>query len=198
MQHMIPSDRTSESAATAGRLAAFAAAWPRWGSGALVLAAGLVLFSPVLAAGFWTDDYTFVEMAARLPFLQYLSQDFDPRDLISWYRPLQGMLWWIEFRLFGADPTGYHVVNVLFHIANCFLIFGLVRRVTYKWWVGLTAALAFLAVVNLGIDVYWPGVADPEMTLFYLAALWFWLAYLDRPRPAPFRLLHSSLTSPRS
>ncbi len=147
-----------------------------------VVSAGVLMFSPVFAAGFWTDDYTFVEMAARLPFVQYLRQYFDPRDLISWYRPLQGMLWWLEYLFFGANPNGYHVVNVAIHIANCLLLFGLVTRVTRKWWIGFVAALAFLSLPSIAIDVFWPGVADPQLTLFFLAALWFWLIYLEKGR----------------
>jgi len=151
-----------------------------WLAAIAIVIAGVLQFSPVFAASFWTDDYTFVEMAARLSFVQYMRQYFDPRDLISWYRPLQGMLWWLEYQFFGANSSGYHVVNVAFHIANCLLLCGLVARVTRKWWIGFVAALAFLSVPSVAIDVFWPGVADPQLTLFFLAALWFWLTYLEK------------------
>lgn len=154
---------------------------PRWMllTAIAIISTGAVMFSPVFAAGFWTDDYTFLEMAARLPFVQYLRQYFDPRDLISWYRPLQGMLWWLEYQFFGGNSSGYHIVNVAIHIANCSLLYGLVTRITHKWWIGFVAALAFLSLPSIAIDVFWPGVADPQLSLFFLAALWFWLVYLE-------------------
>jgi hypothetical protein len=37
----------------------------------------------------------------------------------------------------------------------------------------------FLGLSSIAIDVFWPGVADPQLTLFFLAALWFWLVYLE-------------------
>ena len=146
-------------------------------------AAGLAMYSPVFDAGFWTDDFTFVATAAQLALPSYLLQYFDPRmpDL-SWYRPLQGIQWWVEYQFFGAFPTGYHVVNVAIHVANCILLLLLVARVTRKWWVGLIAAAALLSLPLIGMDVSWPGIADPLLTFFYLSTLGCWLIHLQTGR----------------
>jgi hypothetical protein len=145
----------------------------------IIIFSGIVMFFPALAGGFWTDDFTFAEFAARLSFPQYLAQYFDPRMLESWYRPMQGMQWWIEFQFFRADPLGYHIVNLAFHILNCLLIMLLVTQVTQRLRLGLFAALVFLSLPITAVDVFWVAAADALMTLFYLTTCWLWLRYLQ-------------------
>jgi hypothetical protein len=148
-------------------------------SSLVLVLSGLVVFFNGLAIGFWTDDFTFAEFAARLSFPDYLSQYFDPRMLESWYRPVQGMQWWVEYQLFHADPVGYHVVNLAFHIIVCWLIMILVAQVTRRLRLGFLAGFVFLVFPIAAVDVLWVGVADPMMTMFYLITCWFWLRYLQ-------------------
>lgn len=160
-----------------------ARAWKIIG-GVVIWVAGLFLFSPVFQAGFWTDDFVFLEWAARRSVADYFAFYFDPRNLeLSWYRPIQGLQWWIEYQFFGVNPLGYHVVNVAFHIANSLLLFNLVTRFTRSWSAGLLSALAFLSLPLIAFDVFWPGVADPLMALFYLASLSCWIIYLEDDNP---------------
>ncbi len=145
--------------------------------------AGMLMFSPAFHAGFWTDDFVFVELAARRGLGDYLLYYFDPRNTeLLWYRPFQGLQWWIEYQIFGVNPMGYHVVNVAFHIANCWLLFNLVTHFTRNRVSGFVAAFAFLSLPRLTWGVSWPGVADALMALFYLASLSFWIAYLEQGR----------------
>lgn len=147
--------------------------------GVVILIAGALMYSPSFDAGFWTDDYAFVARAARATFPQGLVDAFDPFADIAWYRPLQIVQWLVEYRFFGSDAVGYHLANTAIHLVNCVLLLGLVSHLTRKWWVGLVTALAFLSLSPIAIDVFWPGVADPLMTLFYLVAMIFWLRDLE-------------------
>ncbi|MBI5031828.1 MAG: glycosyltransferase family 39 protein [Chloroflexi bacterium] len=145
--------------------------------------AGLILYGPILQAGFWTDDFVFVELAARRTFADYFAFYFDPRNLdLQWYRPMQGIQWWIEYQLLGTDATGYHIVNLIFHLLNCFLLSMLITQFTRDQVSGLVSALLFLSLPLISVAVHWPGVADVLMTLFYLTTLLFWVRYLKEGR----------------
>ncbi|MBF0280818.1 MAG: hypothetical protein HQM13_23705 [SAR324 cluster bacterium] len=59
------------------------------------------------------------------------------------YYPLVFTTLWIEYHLWGLNPTGYHIVNILLHGINAILV-GLVLRsvpVRGAWWVAFLFAI---------------------------------------------------------
>ncbi len=143
---------------------------------ALIVAA---TFMPATRLNFYADDYSFVEIAGRSTLPDYLAFYFDPRAQTGWYRPLQGMLFGGEWLLFGANPVGYHVVNVIVHAANCLLLFALVWRVARRALPALSAALVYAGMPLHNVAVFWPGDADFLLTFFYLLAIFFWLGFIQ-------------------
>jgi hypothetical protein len=68
---------------------------------------------------------------------------------------------------------------VLVHLANCLLLFAIVRCVAKQWRVAFVAALIYAALPLYGVAVFWPGDADFELAFFYLAALLGWIRFLQ-------------------
>ncbi|MBI3538490.1 MAG: hypothetical protein HY070_13150 [Chloroflexi bacterium] len=155
----------------------------------LLLFVVFFIYASALATSFFADDFNFLEPAARLDVPQYLVHYFDPRVQVLWYRPLQGIQILIEWWLFGANPVGYHVVQILIHFINCVWLWALVARVSKKPLLGFLAALFYATFPVYALAVNWINITDPMMTIFYLAAMWFWLNYLERAttRVAPPR-----------
>jgi protein O-mannosyl-transferase len=69
------------------------------------------------------------------------------------YRPLTTLSYLLNYAVIGnADrPPGYHIVNVMLHVANVWLLFGLVRRLTRRFWAAFFAA-AVWAVHPIGTE----------------------------------------------
>lgn len=44
------------------------------------------------------------------------------------YWPITWSAFWLEWSLFGMNPTGYHIINILVHAANCLLLWFLLKR----------------------------------------------------------------------
>src|SRR5262249_36016195 len=59
-------------------------------------------------------------------------------------RQLTFFTFYLNYLVGGADPAGYHVVNVAIHIANAVLLFLLLRRLAGQWPAAAAGAL-FLA-----------------------------------------------------
>jgi hypothetical protein len=149
-------------------------------AGFVISAVVLIAYQPALSIGFWTDDFSFIDLAGRLPFGNYIAFYFDPLNQSHWYRPAQGMAWWLSYMILRGDSTGYHLNQLLIHIANSLLLFALVSRVTRRTRLAFLAALVYVTLPVYALAVYWPGVADPLASLFYLLTLWFWIDYLLR------------------
>lgn len=148
-------------------------------SGFILAFVVLITYQPALGLNFYGDDYSFIEIAGRSTLGQYLAFYFDPRMQTGWYRPMQGMLFGIEWLLFGGNPLGYHAVNIGMHLCNALILFAIVWRVTHSLRVAFPSALVWLGLPLYGVAVFWPGDADFLLTFFYLLAVLFWILYLQ-------------------
>jgi len=101
------------------------------------------------------------------------------------YRPLVLVVFSVGFHLWGLTAWPFHLLNLLLHGLNTWLVYRLVRR----WLPGLheSAALAFgllFAVHPVHVEsVAWiSGVSDLLATAWFLTALHLFLRYRDRGR----------------
>jgi len=62
---------------------------------------------------------------------------------IEYFRPVVMLTFWLERRLWGLDPLGYHAVNVLLHAACAGLVYVLFRRLGLRPGIGAWAALGW-------------------------------------------------------
>jgi protein O-mannosyl-transferase len=118
----------------------------------LFLLIGILLYLPVLFFPFVHDDVVFIQLNPQIGNLKnigalFLQQAVAPQDLPQanpYYRPLLELFYRLEFRLFGLQAWGYHLVNVLFHIGNALLVLSLFRGFQLKNNIATSLALLFL------------------------------------------------------
>jgi tetratricopeptide (TPR) repeat protein len=109
----------------------------------VIVLATLVAYLPVLVeGGFIWDDDDYVTRNELLLDLDGLRRIWIPRQTHQYY-PLVFSTFWIEHKLWNLDPRGYHVVNVLLHIANALLLWSVchVLRIPGAWMIGAVFAL---------------------------------------------------------
>ena len=96
------------------------------------------------------------------------------------YWPLVYTTFWLEHKLWGFDPTGYHVVNVLLHLANALLVWHLMRRLVVP---GAWMVAAVFAVHPLHVEsVAWVIERKDVLSgLFYLAAVLTYMRFVEQP-----------------
>ena len=98
-----------------------------------MLAAVVAVYSPVLNGQFiWDDGYLVGENPLfRSPafvwevFRHYLFVD----TLAVYYRPVQNLSYIFDYWLWGDNPFGFHLTNLLLHGGSAFLLFLLLKRI---------------------------------------------------------------------
>lgn len=151
-----------------------------WLRALLILGATLLAYRLALDAGFiWDDD----DYVSQNPLLRdatgLLRIWFEPTELPQYY-PLVHTTFWLEFRWFGMDPTGYHWTNVLLHAGNAVLLRTAVARAGIP---GATLAAVLFALHPVHVEsVAW--ITERKNVLSatcYLGALLLWQRWAATP-----------------
>ncbi|MDW8310476.1 MAG: hypothetical protein RMK20_13970, partial [Verrucomicrobiales bacterium] len=146
-------------------------------AGLTLVVATVLAYAPVFRAGFiWDDDFlvTANPLVTSPDGLRDIWFSTRPVD----YFPLTLTSLWVEWKLWGLNPTGYHVTNVLLHAASALVLWRLLRRLAIPgaWWAALLFALH---PVNIE-SVAW--IAQRKNTLcmvFFLLSVWAYVRYLQ-------------------
>ena len=151
---------------------------------ALSLLVGVCYLPGMLWGGFVWDDHIWYKSQAVL--------EWSGLDTIwSWpssierekhYWPLTYTTFWLEHKIWGLEPAGYHVVNVLLHLLNSLLLWRLLLRLAVP---GAWVVAAVFAAHPLHVEsVAWVIERKDVLSgLFYLTAVLAWLRFLKQPRP---------------
>ncbi|MDD5440330.1 MAG: tetratricopeptide repeat protein [Candidatus Omnitrophica bacterium] len=154
----------------------------------IIVAAVIVSYANTLGNGFVWDDTWLIEQNnliksfsnIRVIFTSHLGSS-SPGESNNFYRPLQELSFALDYFLWGKDPLGYHLSNLLLHAAYSLLVFGLGMMLLKSRPAAFLAAI-FFAVhpVNTEAVTYVAGRADILMSIFLCASFYFFLKYLDR------------------
>ena len=113
---------------------------------------------------------------------QAIIWSFTTTHVANWH-PLTWLSHMMDCQLYGLNPSGHLLTNVLFHLVNTVLLFLLLNRITgASWRSGFVAAL--FAVHPLHVEsVAWVAERkDVLCTLFWLLTMWAYIYYVEKPR----------------
>jgi hypothetical protein len=128
----------------------------------------LAAYGPALRAGFIWDDDDYVTENPLLHTPDGFERIWLSMDAPSQYFPLVYTAFRIEYGLWGLDPFGYHLINVLFHAANALLLWLLLRRLDIS---GAWFAAAVFALHPVHVEsVAWITERKNVMSLFFSLA----------------------------
>jgi len=153
----------------------------RWVSLALI-AVSLVVYAPVWQHDFvnWDDPEYVTENPVVPSGLTWhgVSWALTTGYVANWH-PLTWMSHMLDVQLYGLHGGGHHLTNLLLHIANALLLFGLLHHMTRA--LGRSAVVAGLFAVHpLHVEsVAWVAERkDVLSTLFWMLTLWAYVAYV--------------------
>jgi len=155
---------------------------------ALLVAVSLLVYSNTLLSGFVFDDVQnilenrWIRDFSHIPdiFSRHVA-GFDKGFATSYYRPLIHLFYMLNYKIFGLNAWGYHLVNVLFHTGVVILLFLLIRRFAREKGPDFLSA-PFLAALLFAVHpvhteaVSWiAGLMDLSFSFFYLLAFYFYI-----------------------
>ena len=148
----------------------------------LALALGMMTIIAYLPAmqsgGFVWDDDDYIIHNQTLRDVEGLWKIWSDPSATPQYYPLVHTTYWVEYRLWELDPTGYHVTNVLLHALGVILLWRLLRQLKVP---GAWLAAALFAVHPVHVEsVAW--ITERKNVLsgvFYLGAALAYLKWVD-------------------
>ena len=175
-------------AAVLRRLALWAqASEGRKGRGIALLA--IFVYFPAFFSGFVWDDWIFVTepLIRRLDGIASIWLSPSEIRYENHYWPVVYTSFWIEHKLWGLHPVGYHAVNVVLHALNSVLVWRLLLRLAVPGaW--LAAAVFAVHPVHVESVVWIIERKDLLSALFYLGAAHAWLRFTETQSPGRYML----------
>ena len=150
---------------------------------ALLLAlATLAVYAQAPGFGFINlDDNVYVYENAHVlggPTREGIAWAWTTRTEANWH-PLTWISLQIDAALAGGAPRPFHATNVVLHVLNVLLLFGLLERMTgSRWRSALAAALFALHPLHVESVAWVAERKDVLSTAFGLAALHAWVSYV--------------------
>ncbi len=162
-----------------------------------LLIAGLTFLAywPCLSGDFIIDDgmyltnSRFIESPTGVLCFWFTNRPAD-------YYPVSNTSLWIEWRLWGMDPTGYHVTNLLLHIASALLIWAILPQLRIP---GAFLAAFLFAVHPVNVEaVAWISQRKDLLALFFFLLSIFWYLKADELFPHDGESLSAQPQTPDS
>jgi protein O-mannosyl-transferase len=150
-----------------------------WLLAAVIFIVVAIAYWPARSGGFVLDDDLLLTHNATITAPDGLARFWWPWNLpivdqpID-YWPVSNSTLWLEWRLWGMNPTGYHVTNMLLHTADCLLIWLVLSQLAIP---GAWLAALLFAVHPVNVEsVAWIAQRKNVLALFFfLLSIVCWL-----------------------
>ncbi len=158
---------------------------------ALLTLASVIPFLPMLGNQFVWDDHEFIINNSALRRIFPLSHFFSPQGLVTTgdiypatgSRPLMTLSLALDHAVWGVNPFGYHLTNLILHVLCVLAVFGVVRLIARRSRTAFFAGLMFAVMPGHAEAVIaFLGRSDLLATLFTLLGLWSYIKARDHPR----------------
>lgn len=168
----------------------------------LALATALAYGNALTNRFVWDDqvlitDNNLIRNSTYIPALFTTDLAHDVFCSAAYYRPVQTLSYMIDYFVWGLNPLGYHLTNLVLHLACVLLASMLIYRITKHEAVPLAVAALFAVhPVNSSAVTYIAGRADSLAFAAMLGAFLFFLRYhniADESRLTRVTVLAASL-----
>lgn len=150
-----------------------------WLDGALLICLVAIVYGRLTGYGFqthWDDNgYILHNPAVRGFTWENIKTAFDlnlGRTVVGQYNPLSILSYMLDFTLWGTNPAGYHLSNIIVHTVNGLLVYRLLYRFYSERFISLVGAVIFLIHPVQVESVAWISERKGLLSLLFLLISW--------------------------
>jgi len=131
----------------------------------LIVSLCCIIYLPSLKNGFIWDDDTYIYRNPLLQNVDGLKDIWFTRRTHQYY-PVVFTTFWVEHKIWGFNPAGYHAVNLILHILNALLLYRIVQKLYSR--LAFPAALLFATHPIQVETVAWTMERKNLLCLFFI------------------------------
>ncbi|MBK7157702.1 MAG: hypothetical protein IPH77_03885 [Ignavibacteria bacterium] len=153
---------------------------------AIILITFLVYYNS-LSNEFVFDDESVIQNNQSITSTDNIPKFFTAEDgfhkvIGRYYRPIVSSSYAIDFSIWGLNPYGFHLTNIIIHILSCLLLYKILSmlfwRYKYRNLFALFSTLIFAVHPVHTEAVSWiSGRTDSMVTMFFFASFLFYIEY---------------------
>ena len=152
-----------------------------------------LLLTLATLAVFWqlaSHDFVSIDDNIYVTANPYVQSGLTPNGFIWAFKTYEAEFWhpltWLSLmadsQIFGRNPAGFHLTNLLLHIINTLLLFFFLRKATGNLWQsGFAAALFALHPLHVESVAWIAQRKDVLSTFFWLLTLWHYAHFVEKP-----------------
>jgi protein O-mannosyl-transferase len=158
--------------------------WFRWALPVLLVVFALGVYGRTLGYGFYWDDNHLSRPWTVSQLVGVFAGPFDVFQIEPpYFRPMVSISFALSWQVFGYEPWGYHLTNILLTCLVGGLVYVLARRVGLGWMMAWAVAFFFIVIpANAATAVYIANRGDSIMATFALLTLLSFDRYLRSKR----------------
>ena len=158
--------------AQSGVFAQYASALAAPAGAALIAVAVFIAYLPCITGEFVLDDNLFLTNNPIITAPDGLVRFWCTNEAPEYY-PAAYTTNWIEWRLWAMNPAGYHITNLILHVAEALLVWIILRKlaVPAAFWAALIFAVHPVNVESVAWIAQRRNMA--AMLFFLLSILWY-------------------------
>lgn len=139
------------------------------------------LYADSLGNDFLFDDNNLIVNNYKLQQNPGLSDFMPGNKIITGYRPVRFLSLLIDYKIYGLNPAGFRLTNIIIHSLNGFLIFLVAIGLGLSRKAAIISCIVFLSHPIMTDSVtYISGRRDILFTFFYLMGFYFFMRFYNR------------------
>lgn len=150
----------------------------------IIISINLLIFLPSLKGGFVWDDYELIVDNSLLKTQNVIKTMFTPFGYGGFnsllYRPIVSLSYKLDYLIYGLNPSGFHLTNIIIHTLNAILIFFILFYLFKDLKISFISSVVFSVFPSHFENVSWiSGRTDLIAMFFTLLTVLFFIKYFN-------------------